>query len=252
MSDARRRFVRFSIFLLPAILPLAALHGARADLRDAAASRQNPGYSLHGHRFLMRRDRYDVLGPWTHRLVKFLGNNNRIYGFKAPEGGFRIEIRSEPGASECDAGSNQILLRGVAENARLEDIQEDLSRLIAKAMLRTGAPDAGFSSWFEEGVSLYYQGTQEPFGSRKDQLILRAARIAPVPLATALAARKEDPYFPEVSHSLVAFLHIAYSDDARARYASVEREPGPVPPGEFRRLFGEDFERAWHEFLERR
>ena len=34
MNDTRRRFVRLSIFLMPAIVPLAAIHVLRGDLRD--------------------------------------------------------------------------------------------------------------------------------------------------------------------------------------------------------------------------
>jgi|SRR5688572_18286434 len=251
MNDTRRRFVRLSIFMMPAIVPLAGIHVFRGDLRDAAASMQKPGYALYGNTFVMSRNRAESLGPWTRDFIAYLRDNNRIYGFKAPDSGFRIEIRTSPGTSEAIPGSNRIILRGVTEDAPLGGIQEDLSRLVSKALLRTGAPDADFSPWFEEGVSLYYKGNQRPYGSRKAELI-REIRMRRAPsLADALQVKKDSPYFGAISHSLVAFLEDAYLDDVISTYAEIECQPGPVPPGEFQRIFGPTAEQNWHDFIER-
>lgn len=252
MNDTRRRFVRLSIFLVPAIVPVAGIHVFRGDLRDVAASMQKPGYAIYGNTFIMSRNRAESLGPWTRDFVAYLRDNNRVYGFKAPDSGFRIEIRSSPGTSEAIPGSNRILLRGFTEETPLDKIQTDLSRLIAKALLRTGAPDAGYSPWFEEGVALYYEGTtQRPYGFRKAELIRDVRLRHPPSLADALQVRKDSPYFGAISHSLVAFLEEAYLDDVISKYAEIERQPGPVPPGEFQRIFGPDVEQNWHEFIER-
>lgn len=250
MSDVRRRFVRLSIFLLPAFLVLAALHFLRSDLRDAVPNFLNPGYRRDGHTFIVRgKDRADKLGAWTRDAIAKLQENGRIYGFKGPKSGFRVEVRSEPGPSECDPGSNRILIRGIPDDAPADDIKPDLSRLIARAMLRQGAPDADFSPWFETGVSWYFEGT--PKGSRKDPLIAQAARNQPPTLADALSAR-HGANFEAVSHSIVAFLHESFGADTIARYASIEREAGPVPAGSFERVFGPDAEKDWRDFLERR
>src|SRR5688572_19867747 len=242
MNDARRRFVRLSILLMPAIVPLAAIHAFRGELREVAASMQKPGYSIYGNTFVMSRGRAESLAEWTRSYIDSL-KDNRIYGFKEPESGFRIEMRTAPGTSEAIEGSNRIILRGITEGTSLDKILPDLSRLISRAMLRTGAPGSSVSPWFEEGVSRYYEGTQRPFGSRKDQLILEVALSGPPSLAAALEAKKESPYFAATSHSLVAFLHRAYTTDVISSYAEIERRPGPVPPGEFQRIFGAQVER---------
>lgn len=252
MSDLRRRFVRLSVFLLPAFLILAVLHFARSDLRDAVSSILSPGYLRGGNRFEVKtKERADKLGAWTEEAIRRLQSDNRIYGFKPPKAGFRIEVRSEAGPSECDPGSNRILIRGIADDAPVDKIQPDLSRLIVRAMLREGAPDAAYSPWFEEGVSRFYEGTQALVGSRKDDLITTAARNAPASLAEALEA-KGGAYFDAVSHSIVAFLHEAFRVDKLADYAKIEREPGPVPAGAFERIFGSDVERRWRDYLDKR
>lgn len=250
MNDARRRAVRISIFLLPALLTLAGFHVARGDLRDSAAVWSNFGYVRDGHRFNIRgRDRAESLSSWVQQVIRTL-ENNRMYGFKAPSAGFQIAVRPRGGASEFIRGSNRILIQGIADDVPVDAIKKDLSRLIAKAMLWTGSPDADFSPWFEEGVSRFYEGPLAE-GSRKDELLLNAARNRPKSLADLMTTQK-GPYFDALSHAIVAFLHEAYSEDLRARYADVEREPGPVPPGTFERIFGENVEKSWNEFLDRR
>jgi hypothetical protein len=252
MSDLRRRFVRLSIFLLPAFLLLAALHLFRGDLRDAASNYMRSGYTFHGNFFLMRgHQRAEALGVWTRDAIREILKRDRIYRFKEPKSGFRIEIRSEAGTSECEPGSNLIVICGIAENAPMATVQRDLSRLIARAMLREGSPEAAFSPWFEEGVSRFYEGTQPPYGSRKDDLIADAARNQSFTLAKALEADRGAD-FDAISHSITAFLHDAFAAEVIARYADIEREPGPVPRGEFERIFGQDVEKEWRDFLERR
>jgi len=252
MSDVRRRFVRLSIFLLPALLILAALHVFRGDLRDAAPGLMMPRYTFDGVTFIMRgRSRAEALAPWTMSAIAELKQRGAIYGFKAPEKGFLVEVQSAAGASECEARSNRIVIKGVRDDAPWELIRPDLSRLIARTMLREGAPDADFSPWFEEGVSRFYEGLGTPFGSRKPELIVNAARNPPESLEAALESRK-GAYFDAVSHSVIAFLHEAYRAELIAKYAEIERAPGSVPLGEFQRIFGKDVEDEWREFLERR
>ena len=253
MSDVRRRFVRLSIFLLPALMILAALHFFRGDLRDAAPSLMMPRYTFDNVTFIMRgRSRAELLAPWTLETISELKKRGAIYGLKAPEAGFLIEVQSAGVASECAVKSNRIVIRGIRDDAPWEQIKEDLSRLIARSMLREGAPDADFSPWFEEGVSRYYEGTLPPFGSRKVELIIKAARNPPASLEAALEARPASAYFEAVSHSIIAFLHEAYTADLIAKYAEIERAPGSVMLGEFQRIFGKDVEKEWREFLEKR
>lgn len=252
MSDFRRRFVRLSVFLLPAFALLAALNFARGDLRDAVAGLLSPGYRRGGHTFVMKgKARANTLGDWINDSISRLQERDRIYSFKIPKSGFRIEVRSEAGPSECDPGSNRILIRGIADDAPVEKIQPDLSRLIVRAMLREGAPDATYSPWFEEGVSRFYEGTQTLVGSRKDELIAIAARNPPASLAEALGNAR-GAYHEAVSHSIVAFLHDAFPVEKIAEYAALERKPGPVPAGTFERLFGQDVEKEWRDYLERK
>src|SRR5262245_25592628 len=167
MSDARRRAVRFSIFLLPALVTLAGFHVARPDLRDAAANPANRGFYIDGHRYVMRgRKRAEELSVFVRDVVTRL-QKDRIYGFKVPPNGFLIEVVSKAGATESIPGSSRILIQGIQDDEPADRIKDDLSRLIAVSMLRLGAADAAFSPWFEEGVSRFYSGTQPPFGSRK-------------------------------------------------------------------------------------
>jgi len=252
MSDFRRRFVRVSVFLLPAFLLLAALHFFRGDLRDAAASLMTPRYVFDDLTFIMRgRARAEQLAGWLRKEITDLQSNDRIYRFKTPASGFRIEVRNEQKPSECYVGSNRILICGIPDDAPWERIQPDLSRLVARVMLREGAPDADYSPWFEEGVSRFYEGAKM-IGYRKDELITTAFRNQPATLAEALASRRDAPYFDAISHSIVAFLHVAYSVDKRAQYAEIERAPGSVPLGEFERIFDPDVERKWRDYLDRR
>jgi hypothetical protein len=251
MSDVRRRAVRLSIFLLPALLILAALHYFRDDLRDSASSLMTPRYTFHDMTFVMRgRARAEQLAGWLRREITELRNNDRIYGFKEPAGGFRIEVRSEQRPSESFVGSNRILIGGIPDDAPWEVIQTPLSRLVARVMLREGALDADFSPWFEEGVSRFYEGARM-IGSRKDDLIFSASQNHPRTLAEALDSRG-GAHFEAVSHALIVFLHVAYGPDLRTRYAQIERSPGSVPLGEFERIFGQDVERRWLDFIERR
>jgi len=252
MSDVRRRFVRLSIFLLPALLILAALHFFRGDLREAAPSLMMPRYAFDGVTFIMKgRSRAEALAPWTQQVIEKLKERSAIYGFKAPERGFLIEVQSAGAASECELKSNRIVIRGIRDDAPWELIRQDLSRLIARTMLREGAPDADFSPWFEEGVSRFYEGLQPPFGSRKPELIVHAARNPPASLEGALESRG-GAYFAAVSHSIIAFLHEAYTAELIAKYAEIERAPGSVMLGEFQRIFGKDVEKEWREFLAQR
>lgn len=251
MSDARRRVVRLSIFLLPALLLLAALYVFRGDLRASAASFMVPRYTQDGLTLIMKgRNRAEPLGEWLRGEIASLKKRDQIYRFTLPKAGFQVEVQSEPGPSYCDPGSNRIVIRGIPDDAPWERIQPDLSRLVVRAMLREGAPDAEYSPWFEEGVSTYYEGSKM-IGSRKVEPIRSAARNAPKSLAEALAARG-GAYFSDVSHSIVAFLHEAFTADIIARYAEIERAPGSIPLGEFQRIFGHDVEGAWREYLERR
>src|SRR5688572_23629134 len=251
MSESRRRFVRLSIFLLPALLILAALHLFRGDLRDAAPSLMTPRYTFDGVTFIMRsRTRAEALAPWTLDAVDRLRKSAAIYGFKAPEAGFLIEVQSSGAVSDCEVKSNRIVIRGIPDDAPVEDIKLNLSRLLARTMLREGSPDASFSPWFEEGVSNFYEGSQPPFGSRKSERIARAARNTPASLVAALEARPTGAYFADVSHSIIAFLHEAKKADLIAKYVEIERAPGSVPLGVFQSIFGEDIEQEWREFLE--
>lgn len=249
MSEVRRRLVRFMILVLPALLLLAAMYAVRGDLRDSAARSRNPGYVRHNNWFESRR-RADDLGDWTHEFTELLAKQG-TYGFKIPASGFRIEIRSEQGSTRYEPGSNTLIVWGAREN--LDAIKLEVSRLIARAMLREGAPDAGFSPWFEEGVSQFYKGTQTAVvGSRKRDLSDRAAMNPPASLAAALSARPDSHNFDAVSHSLVAFLHEGYGTEKIAQYAAEERRPGQVPPGTFERIFGAEVEKAWRDDLLRR
>ena len=259
MNDVRRRLIRLSVLMLPALLLIAAVYVARGDFRDAASSLMAPRYKFDNGRltFLMKgKARAEALATWTLKVISMLKEqpHYRIYGFKSPKAGFLVEVRSEPGPTECEQGSNRIVISGIPDDAPWESIQRDLSRLIARTMLREGAPDADFSPWFEEGVSRFYETTQNPvssIGSRKDDLITQAARNPPLSLAEALSARR-GAYFEAVSHSIVAFLHVAFGADKIAQYADIERAPGSVPLGEFERIFGDDVERRWREFLDNR
>jgi hypothetical protein len=249
MSDARRRAIRLSLFLLPALVVLAGFHVARPDLRDAAASATHRGYFIDGHRYVMRgRKRAEDLSAFVRRFIEDL-RKVRIYGFQPPPNGFVIEVVSRPGATESIPGSNRILISGVQDDEPADRIKEDLSRLIALAMLRLGAPDAEFSPWFEEGVSRFYSGSQPPFGSRKDGLLRRAALNPPASVADALHAGRTN--FDAISHSLAAFLHESFAEEVIAKFAAIEREPGPVSPGDFERIFGAEVGVKWREFLDR-
>src|SRR5688572_9332757 len=120
MSDTRRRAVRLSIFLLPALLVLAGFHAARADLRDSAANPANRGYFIDGHRYLIRgRSRAEALSEWVRELIKQLGKN-RIYEFKAPDAGFQIVVHPRGDASEFIRGSNRIHIYGIADDAPVD------------------------------------------------------------------------------------------------------------------------------------
>lgn len=250
MSDVRRRVVRLSIFLLPALLVLAALHFFRDDLRDSASSLMTPRYTFDNMTFVMRgRARAEQLAGWLRKEINEI-RNDPTYGFKEPASGLRIEVRSEPRPSEFFAGSNRILIGGIPDDAPWELIQTPLSRLVVRVMLREAAPDADYSPWFEEGVSRFYEGARM-IGSRKDDLIYSASQNHPKTLAEALDSRG-GAHFEAVSHALVVFLHVAYGRDLRTRYAQIERAPGSVPLGEFERIFGQDVERKWLDFIERR
>ena len=259
MNDVRRRLIRLSVLVLPALLLIAAVYVVRADFRDASSALMAPRYKFDNGRltFLMKgKARTEALAVWTRDVISNLVKSRdfRTYGFKEPKGGFLIEVRSEPGSTGCEQGSNRIVISGIPDDAPWESVQHDLSRLIARTMLREGAPDADFSPWFEEGVSRYYETTQNPvssIGSRKDDLITLAARNPPLSLDEALSARR-GAYFEAVSHSIVAFLHQAFGSDKISQYAEIERAPGSVPLGEFQRIFGDDVERRWREFLENR
>src|SRR5262245_46416443 len=230
MSDARRRVVRLSIFLLPALLLLAALYVLRGDLRASAASFMVPRYTQDGLTLILKgKSRAEPLAAWLREEIAELRKRDRIYRFTLPKAGFVVEVQSEPGPSYCDRGSNRIVIRGIPDDAPWELIQPDLSRLAVRAMLREGAPDADYSPWFEEGVSTFYEGAKM-IGSRKVEPIRTAARNAPKSLAEALAARPGS-YFSDVSHSIVAFLHEAFTVDMIAKYAEIERAPGSVPLG---------------------
>ena len=252
MSDLRRRSVRLSVFLLPALVAISAAYFFRPDLRDAATDLPPPGFNLGPHSFIVAsRQRAEELREWVDLIVAMLEGPQKAFGFRKAWPGFYVEVRREPGASEWIPGTNRIILRGVTSGSPSEFTRPELSRLIARAMLRSGAPaDADLSPWFEEGVSTYFEcTTKPPLGSRKEHLIHTARLNAPATLAAALSI-KPGPYFAAVSHSLVAFLKGAYSDSLIAEYATVEREPGPVPPGTFERIFGVGSAAAWRESLE--
>lgn len=248
MSDARRRIVRLSIFLLPALLLLAGIHVARADLRDKAKNATNPGIKRYGHSVNMGNLKLaDEILAFTRDTIVKLQELNWIYGFKAPEKGLEIDVRKEGGISDCPPGSNRIIIRGITDDARIDDVYRELSRLIARAMLREDAPDADFSPWFEEGVSRYFEGTVPHLGSRKEKLIAAAARNPPRSLADVLNAPKGA--YLEAAHAIVAFLHDTYAPGSIVAYASEERRPGPVSPGAFERIFAPDVEKRWLEYL---
>lgn len=254
MSDLRRRFVRGSVFLLPAFLAVAALHVYRGDLREWYSNVLTPSYHRAPHTYLIRgsRERVDRITKWTETVVKELENRHQAFGFRLPDKGFQIDIRREPGPSDWDEPLNRIIIRGVPDDAPAESVRPDLSRLIARAMLAAGAPpDAQLSPWFVEGVSTYFESTSESLGSRKEDLIRTAYFNRPETLERALAS-KPGPYFSAISHSIVAFLKLAYREPVIAEYAAVERKPGPVSPGEFERIFGREAEGKWRESLENR
>lgn len=256
MNDVRRRIIRLSVLVLPALLLIAAVYVVRADFRDAASALMAPRYKFDNGRliFLMKgKARAEPLAAWAGELISKL-KSDRIYGFRYPKAGLLVEVRNQPGTTGCERGSNRIVISGIPDDAPWESIERELSRLIALAMLREGAPDADFSPWFEEGVSRFYETTQNPIssiGSRKDDLITLAARNPPQSLVEALSARR-GAYFEAVSHSIVAFLHGAFLPDKIAQYVDIERAPGSVPIGEFQRIFGDDVERRWREYLDNR
>ena len=249
MSDGRRRAVRLSIFLLPALVVLAGFHVARPDLREAASGSGSRGFFIDGHRYVMRgRKRAEDLSRFVVEFIDQL-KGDRIYGFQAPPNGFLIEVTSGAGASDVP-GSSRILIR-IPEDAPVEDIKADLSRLMALAMLRLGTPDADFSPWFEEGVSRYYAGTRRPFGSRKDLLVAIAGQHPPASIDKAMNPR-DLTHFHALSHSITAFLHESIDPQVIAKYADVERQRGPVPPGEFERIFGPEIGAKWLEYIDLR
>ena len=253
MSEFRRRFVRLSILLLPAFLVLAGLYGTRADLRDAAARTVRSGFVRDGNTFFIHgREREEALAAWVGKFIEELKERHgAVYGFTTPKAGLVIEVTPVGVGEECYPGSNRIVIRGIPDDAPLEEIKDDLSRLITRTMLREGAPQAAFSPWFEEGVSRYFEGTQPRYGSVKAYLMSQASAAGEVSLADMLAGRRRS-HFESLSHSIVAFLHREYPPDTIARYVKEEQAPRPVPPGTFERIFGTDVEKGWHNFLERR
>jgi hypothetical protein len=253
MSEFRRRFVRLSVLLLPAFLALAGLYGFRGDLRDAAARTPRSGFVRDGNTFFIQgREREEALAVWVHKFTEDLKDRyGAVYGFTTPKSGFVIEVTPVGVGEECHPGSNRIAIRGIPDDLPLEEIKDDLSRLIARTMLREGAPRETLSPWFEEGVSRFFEGTKSPYGSIKKPLFDQAAAAGPVSLADGRAGPRRT-HFEALSHSIVAFLHSEYPADTIARYVKEEHGAGPVRPGTFERIFGTDVERGWHNFLERR
>ncbi len=137
-------------------------------------------------------------------------------------------------------------------------------------MERAGGPEAEWSPWLLKGMGMCFEQGASPSGwmrlstaARHDAAVILAleARNAHVPLHMLVVGGQELFRGPlgalayREAGLLVAFLlwgNQGKHRDALARYIQLERQPGPVPPGSFKAIFGatpSELEKEWLAFL---
>ncbi len=242
MTPASRSAFKLAAFAAPALLATAGLHVAGDPVAAWIERGLRPGnytIELAGNSYSVPDD------AWANAFAGFLSryvDGAKRHDLEAgaaqvglPTGlrGLRV-VAYEPGPREpgelYDPATRTVRLpRGDSPATALHLY----SRALALALLHDAAPGAAWSPGFASGFAGCFETDSLQFGGRDLERVIaaRGGKLAPVEIATATAARLQDP--AEASRAYVLWRLLRHDPAGPARLAAwiaEERRPGPPDP----------------------